>query len=69
MAITFGDVKTWKAGPLGDARDGEEQAEEWEENFDADYNQPVEADARKSGREYLDNLTADELDRLLEESK
>jgi len=57
----------------------EEQAEEWEENFDdykspdkdfdAYYNQPVEADARKSGREYLDNLTAAELDRLLKESK
>ena len=59
----------------------EEQAEEWEENFDdykstenGDsfddyYNQPVEADARKSGREYLDNLTTEELDRLLKESK
>ncbi len=57
----------------------EEQAEEWEENFDdykspdkdfdAYYNQPVEADARKSGRDYLDNLTAAELDRLLKESK
>jgi hypothetical protein len=57
----------------------EEQAEEWEKNFDdykspspdydAYYNQPVEVDARKSGREYLDNLTAEELDRLLEESK
>ena len=57
----------------------EDQAEEWEENFDdykspdqdfdAYYNQPVEADARKSGREYLDNLTAAELDRLLKESK
>ncbi|EGD40399.1 hypothetical protein ACWZJV_06425 [Nocardioides sp. WG-D5] len=57
----------------------EEQAEEWEDNFDdykpsdqdfdAYYNQPVEADARKSGREYLDNLTPAELDRLLKESK
>ncbi|MFE6646931.1 hypothetical protein ACFVJS_10240 [Nocardioides sp. NPDC057772] len=57
----------------------EEQAEEWEENFDdykspdqdfdAYYNQPVEKDARNTGREYLDNLTAEELDRLLKESK
>ncbi|SDK70482.1 Zn-dependent peptidase ImmA, M78 family [Nocardioides sp. YR527] len=59
----------------------EKQAEEWEDNFDdykstdngdtyeEYYNQPVEADARKSGREYLDNLTPAELDRLLKESK
>ncbi|GGR54709.1 hypothetical protein J2S40_002626 [Nocardioides luteus] len=59
----------------------EEQAEEWEDNFEdyqstengatfeEYYNQPVEADARRSGRDYLDTLTADELDRLLKESK
>ncbi|MGH3351850.1 MAG: hypothetical protein ACRDPS_14375 [Nocardioides sp.] len=57
----------------------EDQAEEWEENFDdykspdkdfdAYYNQPVEADARNTGRDYLDNVTPDELDRLLEESR
>ncbi|MEU4450590.1 hypothetical protein AB0F44_04635 [Nocardioides sp. NPDC023903] len=59
----------------------EEQAEEWEENFDdykstdngatfeEYYNQPVEADARKSGREYLDTVSPEELDRLLKESK
>ncbi|HWM74376.1 MAG TPA: hypothetical protein VNQ53_11580 [Nocardioides sp.] len=60
----------------------EEQAEEWEENFDNYqstqnpgvsfddyYNQPVEVDARESGKEYVDGLTEDELDRLLEEGQ
>jgi hypothetical protein len=72
----------WEDDPFDEHReDGitEEQAEEWEENFDdykspspdydAYYNQPVEVDARKTGREYLDNVTPEELDRLLEESK
>ncbi len=59
----------------------EEQAEEWEENFDdyqstdngdtfeEYYEQPVEEDARDGGREFLDGLTEEELDRLLEESR
>ncbi|HEY9252558.1 MAG TPA: hypothetical protein VIP06_07820, partial [Nocardioides sp.] len=59
----------------------EEQAEEWEENFDEYkstdngdsfdeyYNQPVETDARNSGRDYLNNLTEEEFNRLLEESR
>jgi hypothetical protein len=72
----------WEDDPFDEHKeDGitEEQTEEWEENFDdykspspdydAYYNQPVEVDARKTGREYLDNVTPEELDRLLEESK
>jgi hypothetical protein len=60
----------------------EEQVHDWEDNFDdyqdpdepgvsyEDYfEQPVEADARDSGREFLDGLTAAEIDRLLEESR
>jgi hypothetical protein len=57
----------------------EEQAQEWEDNFDdyqrssegfdAYYKQPVEADARESGKDYVDHLTEDELDRLLKEGQ
>jgi hypothetical protein len=59
----------------------EEQAEEWDENFD-DYKstssgdtyeeyfeQPVEADARQIGKEELEAMTEDELERLLEEGQ
>ena len=75
----------WESDPFDEHRDDgitEDQANEWEENFDnyqdpdepgvsyEDYfNQPVEADARDSGREYLDGLTEAEIDRLLEESR
>ncbi|GGU38535.1 DUF6782 family putative metallopeptidase [Nocardioides albus] len=72
----------WEDDPFDEHReDGitEEQTNDWEENFenykpsspdyDAYYNQPVEVDARKTGREYLDNVTPEELDRLLKESK
>ncbi len=76
----------WEDDPFDEHEDDgitEEQVKEWEENFDNyqstgnpgvtydDYfNQPVEADARDAGREYLDDdLTAAELDRLLEESR
>ncbi|MEN8672404.1 hypothetical protein [Nocardioides sp.] len=75
----------WDDDPFDAHRDDgitAEQTESWKENF-ADYqstsdpsvsyddyfNQPVEADARDSGREYLDGLTAEEIDRLLEESR
>ena len=59
----------------------EEQAEEWDDNFD-DYkstgsgdtyeeyfNQPVEVDARDIGKEELENMTEEELERLLEEGR
>lgn len=75
----------WESDPFDEHReDGitAEQANEWEENFDdyqstsdpdvsyEDYfNQPVEDDARDTGREYLDGLTEDEIDRLLEASR
>jgi hypothetical protein len=75
----------WQDDPFDEHKeDGitEEQAEQWEENFDnyqstsdpgvtyEDYfTQPVEEDARDAGREYLDGLTEDELDRLLEEPR
>lgn len=75
----------WEDDPFDEhADDGitEQQVEEWDENFD-DYQstsnpgtsyddyftQPVEEDARDSGREFLDGMTDDELDRLLEESR
>lgn len=74
----------WQEDPLQEHLDDgitEEQVEEWEENFD-DYQstasgdtyeeyfeQPVEVDARGTGREYLDGLTAAEIDRLLEASR
>jgi hypothetical protein len=60
----------------------EEQAETWGDNFDDyqstedpdvsydDYrSQPVEQDARDEGRAFLDGLTAEEIDRLLEETR
>jgi hypothetical protein len=75
----------WEDDPFKEhEEDGitEEQVHEWEDNFDdyqstsdpgvtyEDYfTQPVEDDARDSGREYLDGLTTAELDRLLEESR
>ncbi len=59
----------------------EDQAEDWDENFD-DYkstssgdtyeeyfNQPVEVDARDIGKEELENMTEEELERLLEEGQ
>ncbi|WP_203338076.1 hypothetical protein [Nocardioides limicola] len=55
------------------------QAEIWRDNFDnyissgTDFqgylDQPVEVDAREAGRDYLNNLTVDELDRLLQETR
>lgn len=73
----------WESDPFDEHRDDgitAEQTNDWEDNFDNyqsypavpydDYfNQPVEADARDAGREYLDGLTEAELDRLLEESR
>lgn len=74
----------WQDDPLDEhTADGitEEQVEQWQRNFDdyqstsngdsyEDYfTQPVEEDARDSGREYLDGLSDDELDRLLQESR
>ena len=71
----------WQEDPVQEHLDDgitEEQVEEWEENFDdyqstssgdtyEDYvEQPVEVDAREAGREHLDGLTAEEIDRLLE---
>jgi hypothetical protein len=59
----------------------EDQAEDWDDNFD-DYkstdsgdtyeeyfNQPVEVDARDIGKEELENMTEEELERLLEEGQ
>ncbi|MGF9754266.1 hypothetical protein AAII07_03635 [Microvirga sp. 0TCS3.31] len=59
----------------------EEQAEEWDENFD-DYKstsngdtyeeyfeQPVEVDARRTGKQELEDMTEEELERLLEEGQ
>lgn len=59
----------------------EDQAEDWDENFD-DYKstgsgdtyeeyfeQPVEVDAREIGKEELENMTEEELERLLEEGQ
>ena len=58
-----------------------DQANEWEENFDdyqstdngdtyeEYYNQPVEVDARKGGRDYVNGLTPEEFERMLEESR
>lgn len=55
-----------------------EEVEEWDENFDdykpsdEDYDeyfeQPVEEDAREAGSEWVEDMTPEELDRLLEES-
>jgi hypothetical protein len=74
----------WEDDPFDEHKaDGitEQQTEEWEKNFDdykstdngatfdEYYNQPVEVDARKAGRDYLNNLTEDEFNRLLKESR
>ncbi len=74
----------WEDDPFDEHReDGitQEQVDAWDDNF-GDYkstsggdsyedyfNQPVEADARDGGREFLEGLTEEELDRLLEESR
>lgn len=49
--------------------------EEWDEDYDAAkekydryFEQPVEQDAREEGSDYLEDLTPEELERLLEES-
>lgn len=64
-------------GPPGVSQ---EEVEAWRDNFD-DYktsgddgfdayrDQPVEADARESGGDYLDDLDKDELDRIREEAR
>ena len=75
----------WESDPFDEHReDGitAEQTNEWEDNFenyqdpdapgvtyDDYFTQPVEADARQAGQEYLDGLTEEEIDRLLEESR
>ncbi|HIZ99845.1 MAG TPA: WXG100 family type VII secretion target [Candidatus Janibacter merdipullorum] len=57
-----------------------EQVKEWKENsgpgyigseedFDAYFDQPVERDARNTGSEWVEGMTPEELDRLLEDSK
>jgi len=61
-----------------DAGISREEAEEWEENFDnyvdsdedpeGYYTQPVEEDAFDRGSDFVDGLTPEELERLLEES-
>lgn len=64
-------------GPPGVSQ---EQAEEWEENFDdyktsdddgfdAYHDQPVERDAREAGSDYLDDLDKDELEKIREEAR
>ena len=64
-------------GPEGVSQ---EQAEEWQENFDdyktseddgfdAYHNQPVERDAREAGSDYLDDLDEDELERIREAAR
>lgn len=64
-------------GPPGVSQ---EEVEEWEDNFDnpknsqrdgfeAYYNQAIEQDARNSGNEYLDDLDADDLERIREEAR
>lgn len=74
----------WEDDPFDMHReDGitEEQAEDWDENFD-DYkstssgdtyeeyfNQPVEVDARDIGKQELEDMTEEELERLLEEGQ
>lgn len=55
-----------------------EEVEEWEENFedykspdddfDEYFDQPVEEDARETGSDWVEDMTPEELDRLLEES-
>ncbi|WP_322920589.1 hypothetical protein [Nocardioides renjunii] len=64
-------------GPPGVSQ---EEVEAWEENFD-DYktsdddgfdayrDQPVERDAREAGGDYLDDLDADDLERIREEAR
>ncbi|GGO78099.1 hypothetical protein [Nocardioides deserti] len=71
----------WQDDPFDHHEDlgvTEEEAETWRENFkdyqdvdadgwDAYYGQPVEVDAREEGREELEDLTREELERLAEE--
>ncbi|GAB3200799.1 hypothetical protein GCM10027062_21250 [Nocardioides hungaricus] len=54
---------------------GEESYESYQDpdepgaSYEDYFTQPVEEDARDGGREYLDGLTEEEIDRLLEESR
>lgn len=71
----------WESDPFDHHEDlgvTEEEAETWRENFedyqdvdndgwDAYYEQPVEVDAREEGREVLEDMTAEEIERLAEE--
>ncbi|MDN4159806.1 hypothetical protein [Nocardioides abyssi] len=71
----------WQDDPFDHHEDlgvTEDQAETWRDNFDdyqdadadgfeAYYEQPVEVDAREEGREVLEDMTAEELERLAEE--
>jgi len=74
----------WQDDPFDMHEDdgiSEEQAEDWDDNFD-DYQstssgdtyeeyfeQPVEVDARRTGKDTLENMTEEELERLLEEGE
>ncbi|WP_109509748.1 hypothetical protein [Nocardioides speluncae] len=49
--------------------DGPDDPEIPGDAYEEYYEQPVESNARDEGREYVDGLTEDELDRLLEESQ
>lgn len=59
--VTRDDVEDWKNN-FDDYKSAED-------DFDAYYNQPVESDARDAGEAYLDDLTADELERHREEAR
>ncbi|TQL67698.1 hypothetical protein FB381_1580 [Nocardioides albertanoniae] len=74
----------WQDDPFDEHEDDgitRDQANEWEENFDdykstskGDtyedyYDQPVEVDARRAGRDYVNGLTPEEFERMLEESR
>lgn len=74
----------WEDDPFDMHEDdgiSEDQAEDWDDNFDdykseADgdtyeeyFEQPVEVDARQIGKDELENMTEEELERLLEEGQ
>lgn len=47
----------------------DEDPEAAQEKYDKYFEQPVEVDAREEGAEFVEGMTPEELDRLLEESQ
>ena len=76
-AVRDADPFWWFQDPEYNHGMTEEEVSEWEENQenyipggeDGYFEQPVEVDAREEGSEFVEGMTPEELDRLLEEAE